>query len=318
MSFDDFLEKKPVEKIVKAEIIEESEPTPVKVDEKVDSLLDKKKPVWEGKEGVFTDTDKEIYRKKFAEGKPRKERKRILMGEKSGLIDRQKMVIAFFAISVFGIFALYNYFPGNEAILIIIILLGTSLFLPIGMILGWAMLDPFMRCKIMRKISAGRRNYGIVNFVAKGKKIISKIKNFDEDLIWIKNKCWVLSKSGIYQIDKTGERINENIELDPDAVLTVTETVPTIFIDLTSLEPLSFREYGREPIAPEEMGSFLKGWIDNQMAKIMFLKRTIDFYFIIVIISCLAAAYFGYQNSQQIEELSTEFESLKSFVTGTP
>jgi len=311
-SFDDFMKDNRVEKEVD-NLLENR--TPKKTEKQDKKIYDK--PVWKSDKATFT--KEEIYetRKKFSEGKDRKEKKRIMMGEKSGFLDRQKTVMMLFAISICAIFFLFYYFPANESLLAIIIIIGSMMFLPIGMILGWAMLDPFMRCKIMRKMSGGRKNYGIINFVAKGKKIISKIKNFDDDLIWIKNKCWVLSKGGIYEIDKTGERINEGTELDPDSVMTVTETVPTMFIDLTSLEPLTFIQHGREPISPEEMGSFLKGWTDNQMSKMMFLKKTLDMYFIIVIISCLASAFFSYQNSQSIEELKLEIESLKSFITGT-
>jgi hypothetical protein len=81
------------------------------------------------------------------------------------------------------------------------------------------------------------------------------------------------------------------------------------------MQPLVFTTTGREGIAPEELGSTLKGWVDNQMAKVMFLKKTLDMYFVIVILSCIASAYFGYTNMTEIERLSGEVESLKSMIS---
>ena len=141
------------------------------------------------------------------------------------------------------------------------------------------------------------------------------MKNFDNDLVWIKNKCWAITKEGIFEIDNTGERINEGYVIEPDGVLTITETVPIMFIDLVSMQPLAFTKTGREGIAPEELGATLKGWVDNQMAKVMFLKKTLDMYFIIVILSCIASAYFGYTNMMQVEKLTAEVEALRNMIS---
>lgn len=213
-------------------------------------------------------------------------------------------------LGIMFLFLMWQYNPSNEGITIIVFLLGGSLFIPLGMILGWVFLDPFMRCKLMRKMTKGRRNFGIVNFVGKGKKIVTRIKNFDEDLVWIKNKCWALTKAGIYELDKNGEQATENRALNPDSFVTVTESVPTMFIDINSMQPLAFEVTGREGIAPEELGSTLKGWIDNQLAKVMFLKKSLDIYFVVVIICSILSAYFGYQNNQTITELETKIEEL--------
>ena len=276
----------------------------------------KDKPVYNKDTDIFTKEERFNLKKKFAKGKERKERKRIMKGENSGVFDRQKFYLALFSISIFSIFMLYYYSPENEAILAIVLLLGAGLFLPIGMIFGWMVLDPFMRCKIARKLT--KRNFGIINFVAKGKKIISKMKNFDEDLIWIKNKCWAITKEGIYEIDKTGERINDGEVIDPDGVLTITETVPVMFIDLVSMQPLAFKSDQREGIAPEELGSTLKGWVDNQMAKVMFLKKTLDMYFVIVILSCIASAYLSYDNMTKLEVITEELQTIKDMIASIP
>lgn len=260
----------------------------------------------------FNDTDRTNMREQFIKkhGLRRKEKKRILMGERTGMFSKQNLLLGVFAVSLLFLVMVYSYSPENDILMSIVFLVGIFLFLPIGMIVGWMTLDSFMRCKMIRKVT--RKNYGIVNFVGKGKKIISKIKNFDADLVWIKNKCWALTKGGIYEIDKYGERINEGDVIDPDGVLTITETVPVLFIDMDSVEPLTFQKEGREGIMPEELGATLKGWVDNQMAKVMFLKRTMDAYFMLVIIACFVAAYFAYTNNQMLTELDSTIQGLQS------
>ncbi len=240
----------------------------------------------------------------------RKEKKRITGQEHNQLLDTQKLVMAFAFIGMMFLFMMWQYNPGSQAITTIVFIVGGFLFIPLGAIMGWVFLDPYMRCKIMRKMSKGRKNFGIINFVGKGKKIVSRIKNFDEDLIWIKNKCWALTKSGIYEIDKNGEQVTDNRVLDPDSFVTLTETVPTMFIDIDSMQPLTFETSGREGISPEELGSALKGWVDNQMAKIMFLKKTLDAYFLIVILCSIASAFLAYQNNEKIAELEVMVEKL--------
>ena len=268
--------------------------------------------------GSFKDEEsRNKIRLKFTAGKSRKERKRIMQGENDLLVEQQKLFIGLFAVAIFAIFIMYIYFPANDAIMSIVLIMGVFLFLPVGFVLGWLLLDPIMRCKILRKVTKGKKNFGIVMFVGKANKIVMKIKNFDEDLIWIGTKCWVLAKGKIKEITNDGSVINEGKEIDATKMVALSETIPVMFIDLTSMEPLSFREEGREKVSPEEIGSFMKSWVDNQMAKIMFLKKTLDIYFIIVIMSCLVAAYFGYTNNQELGLLKEEIETLKQMIASS-
>ena len=343
-SFDDFVEeKKPVEKTedpvrskldeidrvleerqVKEDISDfvaiDKEPEPEKksyLDKVKDKTGSQKKKIQEKREEKKEDVEwtveekksvKEKFIKKIKAG--RKERKRIMKEERNFVVDTQKMVTGLAFVAMIFLFMFWQYNPANDAITVIIFMIGAFLFLPLGAILGWMFMDPFMRCKIMRKMTKGRKNFGIVNFVGKSNKIITKIKNFDEDLIWIKNKCWAMTKEGIYEIDKNGEQATDKQALDPDSFVTVTESVPTMFIDINSIQPLTLHETGREKIAPEELGSTLKGWVDNQMAKVMFLKRSLDLYFVIVILCSIASAYFGYANNQKIAELEETVKEL--------
>jgi len=312
---DKLLEEREQQKTVEIEpIIEENQIKNTQKSGYKEKLKDKittQKQKFKKDEELTKEQRKNIKKKFFADSDiSRKEQKRIDAEEHNTILDSQKMIIGLGFISVIFIFMLWQYNPGDSGITTIVILLGCFLFMPLGAVIGWMFLDPFMRCKIMRKMAKGRKNFGIVNFVGKGKKIITRIKNFDDDLIWIKNKCWALTRSGIYELDKNGDQATEKTSLDPDSFVTVTETVPTMFIDINSMQPLTFQETGREGIAPEELGSTLKGWVDNQMAKVMFLKKTLDAYFLIVILSAVASAFFGYLNNQEITELKEMVERL--------
>lgn len=237
-----------------------------------------------------------------------KKRQRKEKRRKKEPFDTFKFVFALFTISVFALLYLYNYMPEDPVLFSAIMLLGSFLFLPIGMILGQALLDPYMRCRLLRRIT--KKNLGIINFVGKSKRMVSKLKNFDDDLIWIGKKCWAITKEGIYEVDKYGTRHGNIMTIDPDSVVTMTETVPVIFMDLGNMHPLSLHEIKGGGITPEELGANLTGWIDNQQAKLMFLKRTMETYYMILIVVAIAAAYFGYQNSQEIAEMRTLIQDL--------
>jgi hypothetical protein len=226
---------------------------------------------------------------------------------------KQQFITLMAAMGVFFILALYAYAPSNDLLFVLVLLMGVLLCIPIGMVIGWVLIDPFMRCKMLRKTT--KRNYGIVNFVGKGRKMVTRIKNFDHDLIWIKNKCWVITRKGVHEYDKYGDSIVEEKQLVPENIVTVTETVPVLFIDLDSMEPLILSKEGREKIQPEELGAALKGWIDNQMAKISFLKKTLDIYFVIVILSALAAAALSFMIYQEVMEMRVTLDSLMSSVS---
>lgn len=228
-----------------------------------------------------------------------------------------KAVTMITAIAVFFFVFMYSYVPEGspeqQTTFGIMILMGMMLFLPAGMLLGWGILDPFMRCRLMRRTT--RKNWGVVCFVSKGKRIISHVKDFDDTLIWVRNKCWVMKKNRIYEMDKYGEKISEGENIEPDEFVTITETVPVIFMDVDNMMPLSLHETQVEDIAPDELGPALKGWVDNQQAKLMFLKRTMETYYLILILTAMASAFFGYQNNQEITEMKEILVTLQNRIS---
>ena len=212
----------------------------------------------------------------------------------------QGVVIALAVAALIIIVVLRN-FMDNELLYVAMIMLGSFMFMPIGMIMGWVILDPVMRCKVLRKVT--RQNYGVVNFVGKGSKIISKIKNFDYSLIWRQKDCWVLTKDRIYQMTKDGNAANDGKRLDAEGVVTIVETVPVLFVDMDSMEPLSLSTGDRIPVYPSEIGPSLKAWVDNQRAKMLQVRKTSDILIYVAIICCIAAVALSYTTYNKVEEL---------------
>jgi hypothetical protein len=239
----------------------------------------------------------------------RKEKRMIENKEFEGTKLRNNMFMGFAVMGLFFIMFLYLYMK-MDWMFIIVLLLGSMMFLPVGMVLGWAVLDPYVRCKILRKMT--RKNYGIINFVGKGQKLISKIKNFEQALVWKKNEVWIISEEFVYQLTKDGDSIVEKGKINPESIVTLIDTVPVMFVDVDSMQPLTLARDRREGINPLELGATLKSWVDNQLAKAMFLKQTYNIYFVIIIGCSIGAILFGYVNYTKLDELSNSVKTLSA------
>jgi len=225
-----------------------------------------------------------------------------------------KAVTMMVAFAVMFLIFMYSYAPqGGETqktVFEIMVILGMTLFLPVGMLIGWAVLDPFMRCRVMRR--ATRKNLGVVCFVSKGKRIITQVKNFDDSLIWVKNKCWAIRRNKIYEIDKYGEKVGEGENIEPEDLVIMTETVPMIFFDVDNMMPLSLHETNIEEVAPDELGPALKGWVDNQQAKLLFMKRTMEMFYMVILIVSVGSLFLAYQNYTKMEEMTKILNAIQS------
>lgn len=260
----------------------------------------------------FTEKEKQEIFDERTKGKrySRRERKMLLNREKEGLRGTQWLIVGLALIGLAFIFILYQTSSdANSWVIIVVVMLGSMMFLPAGMILGWAILDPYVRCKLFRRTT--KRNYGIVNFVGKGNKMVSKIKNFDDSLIWVKNKVWVITREQIYQLTKHGDDIVEGNHIEPENIISLIETVPVLFVDLDSMQPLSLAREGREAINPEELGATLKSWADNQLAKAIMLKKTLDIYFVIMIICSIASCFIGYVLYTRFDDVMTKLTDIQ-------
>lgn len=260
----------------------------------------------------FSDEEKQQIFNKYTKGKKytRRERNMLLNMERDNLRSTQWFILGLALLGVGFIFFLYQTTSAqNGWVVLVVLMLGSCMFLPAGMILGWAILDPYVRCKLLRRMT--KKNYGIVNFLGKGNKMVSKIKNLDDALIWVKNKVWVITREHIYQLTKQGDDITEGGVIEPDNIISLIETVPVLFCDLDSMQPLTLAREGREAINPEELGSTLKSWADNQLAKAIMLKKTMDMYFVIMIICSIASCVIGYVLYTKIDELGKDISTIK-------
>jgi hypothetical protein len=163
----------------------------------------------------------------------------------------------------------------------VMIIFGMMAFLPAGILMGKFLLDPFMRCKIYRRV--GNRNFGMVHLVQKGgKKIEIRIKNLTDDVIIQGTKLWVLEDGGIYYCDR-----NDNMMLharfDSKSLVTSPNNIPMLFLDADTMLPLRFYKYETKS-NPQQVGATVLGYINNQIAKNLFFKRSMTFFYIIILV----------------------------------
>jgi len=172
-----------------------------------------------------------------------------------------------------------NLSPGLGLVLLI---LGMTGFLPLGLICGKFFLDPYMRCKMLRKMRG--KNYGLAYFVYKGgQRIDIKIKNMDSDVIVIQDetKIWVLEKGSIYYVDRDDNKVL-HAEIMGKNVVTSPQDVPIVFLDAESMLPLSFYKQETET-NPQQAGASLLGFVNNQIAKNMFFKKTETIFYMMLL-----------------------------------
>lgn len=195
----------------------------------------------------------------------------------------------------------------QQGLLLVMFLLGSTMFLPVGLLVGWFFMDPYNRAKAYRFLF--KKNYGIIFLKGHGKNIISKIKNLDDSLIWVGNKLWHISPNEIRILGKNEETIQISAE-----DFNYLAGVPVLFFSIDSMKPLKF-EMEKSITAPEELGSALKGWNFNQIAKILFFKRNIQIMMIIVAALAGMAMFFAFQNQQILQnEIQPAIDSIKNMV----
>jgi len=139
--------------------------------------------------------------------------------------------------------------------------------LSLGLCFGLWM-DPFFRCKVTRKLT--KKDYGIANLISKDHRtVLQKIVNFDQDAIIVNNAMWIISENRIYRKDKPeiGFKFKrEEIRFE--------EGVPSIYVDIDSMKPLTFHKDDTN-VKPQETASVVLSYIMNEMSKgLNFAKQT--------------------------------------------
>lgn len=187
---------------------------------------------------------------------------------------------------------------------VLILLLGATSFAPLGLMLGWFFGDPFQRAKIRRSIT--KKNYGIVNFVSKGARIMSTIKNFDYDILFVGDGVWILERNKVYMQDKNDGIMGTKAvyPILPEHVNSVIG-IPVIFLDVDTMRPLSFHKEAGEA-NPIDLASTMKGYIMNQLAKNMFFKRT----FMLLIIIVIATSVLNLGLTYQVYDMASKYDEF--------
>lgn len=193
--------------------------------------------------------------------------------------------------SVLGIMAIVMFYQMvstvSPSLGVVLLFLGMAGFLPLGIIIGKFLLDPYIRCKLLRKMR--QKNYGMVYFVYKGgQRVDIKIKNLDSDVVVVEDetKIWVLEKGSIYYVTREDEKIFHST-IKGKNVVTTPQDVPVVFLDAESMLPLNFNKRETET-NPQQAGASLLGYVQNQIAKNNFFKHTDTFFYLMVIGLCFA------------------------------
>ncbi len=237
-------------------------------------------------------------------------------------IDVDKAIMWLSILGIVGVIFLYQMVESfNSGLALLLWLFGMMCFLPMGLILGWFFLDPYMRCKIMRKTR--HRNYGIIYFVHKGgKRITTRIKNLDDDVIIHETKMWLIDKGGVYYLDVDGNKM-EHASIDDANIVTLPSNVPALFLDPETMIPLRFHEE-KSKTNPQQAGALLLGYINNQITKNLFFKKQMTMFYIILI--CITGITFAlsmqvYMDFAELKEttiplLESRLSSIISILEG--
>ncbi len=152
--------------------------------------------------------------------------------------------------------------------------------------------DIYFRCKLKRTLF--KKNYGIVNLVSKdGKSITKMIKNFDGDIITIKDKGWIIEPNKIYLENKISQPIS------PEHIKFISG-VPSIFLDNETLYALTFHKDDVK-IHPAEIFAPVQAYIITKEAELLRWKKTMTIGLIVLISLLAVSVYFSYANNDFLQ-----------------
>jgi len=169
----------------------------------------------------------------------------------------------------------------SMSIALVLMLFGMLCFLPLGLLFGKLFLDPYVRCKVLRRVRG--KNYGMVYFVHKGgQRVDIRIKNLDDDVVVQGTKLWVLEKAGIYYTDIDDAYI-KHATISDASIVTSPNNVPILFLDAESMLPLRFFET-KTKSNPQQVGATTLGYVNNQIAKNLFFKRSMQTFYVLMLV----------------------------------
>lgn len=216
-------------------------------------------------------------------------------------------VLVLGALMTLGISA-YAVMVSNSAISAIIVM-GAFGFLPIGIVVGGALVDKHLRCKVLKGMT--KKNLGIVYFLS-GSEYVSMIKNFDNDTIETKTKLFYLRKGKIYNEKDEAQSI-----IEPDKIK-FQSGVPTMFFDVNNALPMSFHKEKTE-IDPAVIAAITKAHIIIKEAESIGASKKQMAISVLVLVGIVGAAvYFAWQNNQLLsEQVVPALNALRAGVAST-
>lgn len=224
-----------------------------------------------------------------------------------------------------------SFFAGVLAIVIsitfpkiskIVILLGSTIFIPIGVIFG-IFLTPNGKIKLLRKMT--KQNYGYVKFITSNKVIKTIVANLNDDIIKFGN--------GIYFINR--KMIKKHVENEVPSIIPIDENaikyedgIPTIYFDVDDIIPLDFsnieKDMDEKFRLPSQVSATLNKEIAVEKAKIMnAFKRQQNILMIVIVVALLILLYLTYTDftrlktmSKTISGMNDALNSIKAIMSG--
>lgn len=215
-------------------------------------------------------------------------------------------------ISVLGIVAIVmmaqSPFMGSPVVIIFLLIIIMPCFLSMGVVLGWLFLNIDMRCKILRRMRG--KNYGIIHFVLRGSQhLVTRIMDLDGDVIVSNMRMWVIDDKGVHYIDRDGKK-QHWADITSDHIKTLPANIPCLYLDYETMVPLKFyKEQSKSD--PLQVGSTHLGYIANQIAKNMAFKKTMTFFYIIVIALLAVTLVIAVQEAMWIDEFRKDIPIIK-------
>lgn len=188
----------------------------------------------------------------------------------------------------------------NRMIIVLMFFFGMCCFLPFGVIISWLFFNIDNRVKVLRRLRG--KNYGIVHFVLRGgQRMFTRIMDLDGDVIVNNMRMWVIDKKGIYYLDRNGLK-QLWAEISSEHVKTMPANIPVLYLDYETMIPLKFyKEMSQSN--PQEVASTHLGYIANQIAKMLFFKKTMTFFYIIMIVITALTMVVAFQSAMWLSEI---------------
>lgn len=199
-----------------------------------------------------------------------------------------KSMFLIIAISAAGILLITTsfFYAKNNDLMLAMFILGSLLFLPIGLLMGGLMMDKYLRCRAMRLLLG--KNYAVLNLVTRdGRSMVTFIRDLANATIERGDQKWFIIGNRIFS-DK-GE--TDGAELTPESIKFISG-VPVVYLSYESLLPLTFNK--ADAVNPEEVNAAQKAWIITKEAELLKWKQTAKIAGIVILALCAVSAYFGY------------------------